>query len=97
MKHVKSRFEGINGLVADYFWYSNNGKKDRQRGIQELENWYANIIPVLDGDEPLIRASLIDIFVYNVLNKPFKKLKSFSLGNKIAVLGIIITIISLFY
>lgn len=93
MKHVKSRFEGINGLAADYYWYSNNGKKDRNRGIEGMENWLANIIPVLDGEEPLLRASLVEVLIYNTWTKPVQKWKSLSLGNKLAVIGILIQVI----
>ncbi len=95
MKHVKSRFEGINGLPADYFWYSIKGKKNRLIGIQELEVWLANVIPILDGEEFLIRASFIDVIVYRYLVKPTRKWQSLSLENKIGIIEILISIITI--
>lgn len=95
MKHVKNRFEGINGLSANYYWYSSNGKKDKKRGIEEMENWLANLIPVLDGEETLIRASTLEVFIYKVWTKSIKKWQALSVGNKIALSGFTLSIVSL--
>lgn len=95
MKHVKSRFEGINGLAADYYWYSNNGKKDKKRGMQKMENWLANVIPVIDGEEQLIRASIIEILIYEVWAKPIAKWNSLSTSDKIEVIGILVAAIAI--
>lgn len=95
MKHEKSRTKGHNGLAADYFWYSIKSKKDRKRGIQEFENWFANVIPILDGEEVLIRASFIEVLVYRYWIKPIQKWQSMSLENKIGIIGIVISILTL--
>ena len=93
MKHTKSRFKGINGLFADYFWYSINHKKDKKRGVQELEIWYANILPKLDGEEPLIRLSFIEILYYKYLVKSIQKWNLLEISNKITIISIFINVL----
>lgn len=90
MNIKKGRFKGINGLPADYYWFSINGKKDRKQGIQEMELWLAKVTPTLDHIEKLIIASNFDVMVYKYLTKPKKWWLRFNTDQKIKIIAMTI-------
>ena len=100
MESKKERYKGVNGLSADYFWFSNQGEKDKKRGIQEMENWLAHVTPLVDFEEKLIRASFFEVLKYRCLTKPKTWWLSLNTNQKIAILAIAIpssiAIVSLF-
>jgi hypothetical protein len=92
----KGRFKGINNMPADYYWYSWKGKKNKKRGIQEMEIWLAEIIPQIDFVEDFIKASWPEVLFFKLWIKPKNIWLSLNIEHKIAIIGIIILAAGLF-
>ena len=91
MKHTKHRFLGINNLPADYYWQSADGKKHKEKKIQKMENWLAEVTPIIDGGKELIRASSFDVFIYSIWSQPKEKWLYLNIDQKIKIIGLVIT------
>lgn len=90
---MKKELKGINEMPAKYYWFSLNGKKDKLRGIQFEEIWYAKVLPHLDGEEELIEASIIEIITYNTFIKQFNSWKKLDRSGKIEIIGIVLLVL----